>query len=95
MKHLDDMLKYAGYDGYYYNQAVFYYSKCLDTAVRSEDIEATRDILNKITQMPQLIAQKEADASTFAQRINDKPKIELTDDIQNYIEKMSEIKFTD
>ncbi len=45
--------------------------------------------------MPQLIAQKEADASTFAQRINDKRKIELTDDIQNYIEKMSEIKFTD
>lgn len=69
MKHLDDMLRYAGYDEYYYNQAVFYYSKCLDTAVRSEDMDATRDILNKITQMPQLIAQKEADASTFAYRI--------------------------
>lgn len=23
MKHLDDMLRYAGYDEYYYNQAVF------------------------------------------------------------------------
>ena len=63
--------------------------------MRSEDMETTKRILNKIKGLPQLIEEREFKASKFAYRINDKPKIELTDDIQNYIEKMSEIKFTD
>lgn len=92
---IDEMLNCAGYDSFYYNQAAFYYSKCLDEAVRSEDMETTKRILNKIKGLPQLIEEREFKASKFAYRINDKPKIELTDDIQNYIEKMSEIKFTD
>ena len=92
---IDEMLNCAGYDSFYYNQAAFYYSKCLDEAVRSEDMETTKRILNKIKGLPQLIEEREFKASKFAYRINDKPKIELTADIQNYIEKMSEIKFTD
>ena len=95
IEQIDEMLNCAGYDSFYYNQAAFYYSKCLDEAVRSEDMETTKRILNKIKGLPQLIEEREFKASKFAYRINDKPKIELTDDIQNYIEKMSEIKFTD
>lgn len=91
---IDSMLEYAGYDSYYYNQAVFYYSKCLDEAVRSEDMEATQDILNKITELPDVISEKESNASKFAYRINDKPQIDLQEDIQNYIDNMSQIEIT-
>lgn len=88
---LCDMLKCAGYESYYYNQAVYYLSMCLEQAVRSEDMENTQMILEKIQGMPEEIEQKEAGASTLAWKINDKPEIELQEEIKDYIQSMSEI----
>lgn len=91
-KYLSKMIKYAGYDSYYYNQAVYYYSMCLEQAVRQNDMENAKTILEDIKNVPNIIKEKEQSASKFAYRINDKPKIELQDDIEDYIEKMSQIQ---
>lgn len=91
-KYLSKMVKYAGYDSYYYNQAVYYYSMCLEQAVRQNDMENAKTILEDIKNVPNIIKEKEQSASKFAYRINDKPKIELQDDIEDYIEKMSQIQ---
>ena len=86
------MIKYAGYDSYYYNQTVYYYSMCLEQAVRQNDMENAKTILEDIKNVPDIIKEKEQSVSKFAYRINDKPKIELQDDIEDYIEKMSQIQ---
>lgn len=86
-----DMINCAGYESYYYNQAVYYLSMCLDQAVRSEDTENTRTILEKIQRIPEEIEQKKASASALAWKINDKPEIELEEEIRDYIQKMAEI----
>lgn len=91
-KYLSEMIKYVGYDSYYYNQAVYYYSMCLEQAVRQNDMENAKTILEDIKNVPDIIKEKEQSASKFAYRINDKPKIELQDDIEDYIEKMSQIQ---
>ena len=91
-EYLSKMIKYAGYDSYYYNQAIYYYSMCLEQAVRQNDMENAKTILEDIKNVPDIIKEKEQSASKFAYRINDKPEIELQDDIEEYIEKMSQIQ---
>lgn len=90
---ISDMLVCAGYNSYYYNQAVYYLSFCLDMAVRSEDLSSASLILEKIQEIPELIEEKEGQATKFAYRINDKPEIELEEEIENYIEQLSAISY--
>lgn len=41
--------------------------------------------------MPQRIEDKEKQATVFALRINDKPKIELSEQVTEYIEKLQQV----
>lgn len=88
---VSEMLQRAGYQSDYYNQAVYELSYCLQAAVEANDMESAQDILNEIQSVPDLIKAKEKQATTFAWRINDSPKIELEESISKYIENLKDI----
>lgn len=92
---VDEMIDCAGYDSYYYNQGVYYLSFCLDQAVRLNDMDSVQEILGQIQGMPERIKEKEGQATIFAYRINDKPEIELEEEIVDYIEQISGIGSSD
>ena len=85
------MLENAGYQSIYYNQAVYYLSKALDTAVRNDNTADTKIILNKIQDIPEKIQKREQNSSALAYRINDKPSIELESSVEEYLEKLSDV----
>lgn len=80
------MLERAGYDSDYYNQAVYELSYCLQMAVEADDMEQAQEILEQIQNVPDIIEEKKKQATIFAWRINDSPKIELEESISQYIE---------
>ena len=88
---VDKMLENAGYQSIYYNQAVYYLSKALDTAVRNDNTADTKIILNKIQDIPEKIQKREQNSSALAYRINDKPSIELESSVEEYLEKLSDV----
>lgn len=88
---VDKMLENAGYQSIYYNQAVYYLSKVLDTAVRNDNTADTKIILNKIQDIPEKIQKREQNSSALAYRINDKPSIELESSVEEYLEKLSDV----
>lgn len=85
------MLERAGYQSTYYNQAVYELSYCLQLAVEADDMEQAQKILTQIQSVPDLIEEKAEQATTFAWRINDSPKIELEESIFQYIENIKDV----
>ena len=86
-----EMLKRAGYESDYYNQAVYELSYCLQLTVEADDMEQAQKILTQIQSVPELIEEKAEQATIFAWRINDSPKIELEESILQYIENIKDI----
>ena len=86
------MLKCAGYDLYYYNQAVLCLSHILDTALRSGDLENGQLILSEIQSVPNKIELLKKRTSDRAWRLYEKPSFELDENIQNYIQKLEGIE---
>lgn len=90
-KAIEQMLERAGYQSYYYNQAVYELSYCLQAAVQENDMEQAQKYLTQIQKIPEQIEQKKKQASMFAWRINDSPEIELEDSISTYIENLKDV----
>jgi len=88
----NQMLKCAGYDLYYYNQAVLCLSHVLDTALRDGDLENGQLILAEIQNIPDKIAQLKKRTSDRAWKLYEKPSFELDENIQNYIQKLEGIQ---
>ena len=86
------MLKCAGYDLYYYNQAVLCLSHVLDTALRDGDLENGQLILAEIQNVPDKIDQLKKRTSDRAWKLYEKPSFELDENIQNYIQKLEGIQ---
>lgn len=91
LEYTDEMLRYAGYDVYYYNQSVYYLSIALDNTIRAGDIEEAQNILEEIQTIPKKLKERKERTSKLAYRINDSPDIELDEEIQNYLEELSGI----
>ena len=89
------MLNCAGYQSYYYNQAVYELSYCLQGAVESDDMEFTQQVLEQIQGIPDQIQRQEQKATRFAKRINDKPEIELEDSIRQYLSQLSDVNLNE
>ena len=87
----NQMLKCAGYDLYYYNQAVLCLSHVLDTALRSGDLEKGQLILSEIQSIPDKIDLLKKKTSDRAWKLYEKPSFELNENIQNYIQELEEI----
>lgn len=92
LNYTDKMLECAGYESYYYNQAVYYLSFALDKAVRGKDMETAAAVLEKIKEVPVRIEERKARTSALAWRIYDKPEIELEEVIETYINQVSDIQ---
>lgn len=90
-KDIQRMVTCAGYDIYYYNQAVYYLSMALDQAVRSGDDSLAEGLIKQIQDIPAELEKLKRRTSKLAYRINDKPVFELEDEIENYINRLSEI----
>lgn len=88
------MLKTAGYGIRYYNQAVYDLSLCLDMAVRSEDYEGVKRILEEIQGVPGILEDLRKQTSGLAYRIYDKPVFKLDEEIREYIENLSGVSLT-
>ena len=88
----NQMLKCAGYDLYYYNQAVLCLSHVLDTALRDGDLENGQLILAEIQNVPDKIDQLKKRTSDRAWKLYEKPSFELDENIQNYIQKLEGIQ---
>lgn len=86
------MLKCAGYDLYYYNQAVLCLSHVLDTALRSGELENGQLILTEIQNIPDKIDQLKKRTSDRAWKLYEKPSFELDENIQNYIQELEGIQ---
>lgn len=91
---IQGMLKTAGYQIYYYNQAVYDLSICLDRAVRSKDDTGAQRILEEIRGIPGMLVDLEARTSDLAYKIHDKPVFKLDEEIEEYIESLSGISLT-
>lgn len=89
-----DMLNCAGYQSEYYDMAVYELSYCLQGMVKADKISQAQKVLQKIQEMPQIIEAQENKATQFAYRINDKPEIELSDEITAYIDKLQDVTLT-
>lgn len=92
LDYTDKMLECAGYESYYYNQAVYYLSFALDRAVRAEDMGTAAAVIERIKEVPERIEERKARTSALAWRINDKPEIELEEEIKTYIEQVEKIQ---
>lgn len=88
----NQMLKCAGYDLYYYNQAVLCLSHILDTTLRSGDLENGQLILSEIQSIPDKIELLKKRTSDRAWKLYEKPSFELDENIQNYIQKLEGIQ---
>ena len=86
------MLRCAGYDSYYYNQAVYYLSFALAEASEEGGEKAERAILEEILRIPDVIDEKEGEASELAYKIVDHPEIILEDEILEYLEELKELE---
>lgn len=84
----NEMLKCAGYNAEYYNRAIYYLSYALEDAVNEGEAEAAQIILEVITNLPKAIEEKERKATPLAYKINDKPEIELAEEIDTYVENL-------
>ena len=81
----------AGYDMDLYDQSVYYLSIALDQAVRNNDRENARKILEQIQAVPDLLEDLKSKTSFFAYRINDRPEFELEQSIEDYIRSLRDI----
>lgn len=90
-KDIQGMVTCAGYNIYYYNQAVYYLSMMLEQAVRNGDNSSAERIIEQIQDMPAVLEKLKCRTSELAYRIYDKPVFELEDEIENYIKRLSEI----
>lgn len=88
---VENMLKCAGYQSDYYDLAVYEWSYCLQRLVEADELVQAQKFLDKIQSMPDRIADKEKQATTFAYRINDKPEIELSEQVMEYIDKLKNV----
>ena len=88
---LKEMPGRNGYDAEKYDEYVYVLSKVLDQAVRSGDMQAAEAVLNDIREVPEILTEKEAAASDLAYKINDAPTLELSSQIQSYIERLQGI----
>lgn len=88
---IQGMITCAGYDIYYYNQAVYYLSMMLEQAVRNNDSSAAEQIIGQIQDIPVTLEKLKRRTSKLAYRIYDKPVFELEDEIEDYIRRLSEI----
>lgn len=84
------MLQCAGFESYYYNQAVYYLSYALVAAIQSGNEEASQEIVQEIFNIPERIRTEEDGASFFAYRINDQPEITLEPEIEGFIRELKE-----
>lgn len=84
----NEMLKCAGYNAEYYNKAIYFLSYALEDAVNSGETETAQNILDAITNVPEIIEAKEQKATSLAYRINDKPEIRLAEEIDMYVKKI-------
>lgn len=90
-KDIQKMVTCAGYDIYYYNQAVYYLSMALDQAVRNGDSSSAEGIIKQIQDIPAELEKLKRRTSKLAYQINDKPVFELDDAIEGYIKQLSKI----
>lgn len=86
------MIEYAGYNAHYYNEAVYDLSFCLQYAVEDDDKEMLEQCIGKVKSIPGEIRQLKERTSALAYKINDRPEVELDEEIQEYIERISEIQ---
>lgn len=88
----NDMLKCAGYNLYYYNQAVLMLSHGLDSAVRCGDLDNGQAILSEIQSIPDKLEQLKERTTERAWKLYDQPTFDLDENIQNYIQEMESIR---
>lgn len=74
---------------------MYEWSYCLKQLMEDNDLVQAQKFLDKIQGMPQRIEDKEKQATVFAFRINDKPKIELSEQVTEYIEKLQQVNLED
>lgn len=84
------MLQCAGFDSYYYNQAVYYLSYALVATIQSGSEEESQEVMQEILSIPERIQTEEERASFFAYRINDQPEIVLEPEIEQFIRELKE-----
>ena len=84
------MLQCAGFDSYYYNQAVYYLSYALVATIQSGSEEESQEVVQEILSIPERIQTEEERASFFAYRINDQPEIVLEPEIEQFIRELKE-----
>ena len=88
LKYEKQMLQCAGFDSYYYNQAVYYLSYVLVAAIQSGSEEESQEVVQEIWNVPERIQTEEEKASFFAYRINDQPEIVLEPEIEQFIREL-------
>lgn len=91
---IQGVLKTAGYQITYYNQATYDLSLVLDQALKNNDTQNAQKILEEIQKIPEIINELEERTSSLAYKINDKPVFELDRQIQEYIESLSGVSLT-
>lgn len=87
---VQEMLKCAGYDMYYYNQAVYLDSHALDQALRSGNKDVSQEILTDILNIPNQLETLKKNTSSLAYRTVDAPDFELEESVQRYLNSVAE-----
>lgn len=90
-KDIEGMIKCAGYNIDYYNLAVYDLSFCLQQAIDNNDEKMMIKCIDKIKAVPKTLEEIEQRTSKLAFKINDKPELELAEEIQEYVKSISEI----
>lgn len=88
---LKEMPGRSGYDAGKYDEYVYVLSGVIEQAVRNGDTKTVQGVLNDIQGVPEILRQKESEASELAYKINDKPVLKLNEKIQVYIESLQGI----
>ncbi|MDY5998103.1 MAG: O-antigen ligase family protein [Erysipelotrichaceae bacterium] len=90
-KDIEGMIKCAGYNIDYYNLAVYDLSFCLQQAIDNNDEKMMIKCIDKIKAVPKTLEEIEQRTSKLAFKINDKPELELAEEIQEYVKSISGI----
>ncbi len=80
------------YDMNNYNEYVLMLSKALEYYVMQNDIENTNKYIELILQVPEMIEELKKNTSDVAYNLRDIPNFDLFEEVQNYIDKIKEIK---
>ena len=89
MESLDLMLNCAGYNAEYYNQYVLCLSIGLNQAIQENEMKTAQEILECVQSVPERIETREMKTSKLGYMIKDKPKIEVNNEIAEYLDNLS------